>query len=61
METKIKSAYEQVPFSKGGMSHLTFRLKGWFSYIASSLEPENARSMKMHKYIRFDLVGFFFD
>lgn len=35
--------------------------KGSFRIMASSREAENDSSMKMHRYIRLDFVGFFFD
>jgi hypothetical protein len=36
-------------------------VKGSLKVIASSREAEMVSNIKMHKYIKLDLVGFFFD
>jgi len=36
-------------------------VNGSLRVIASSLEADIVKSMKMQRYIKFDFVGFFFD
>jgi hypothetical protein len=51
----------QVPFWNWGMSNFIFKVNGWLNCIASSRDPVNDNSIKMLKYIKFDLAGFFRD
>ena len=43
------------------MSSFTPELYGWFRFMAISLDELIVSIIKIVRYIKFDLVGFFFD